>query len=164
LSYPLDPAAARAHLAASIYVQMALKPHIVHVVGYTEADHAATAADVIESCQMARRAIENAVRGAPDMLADPKIAARRIELVEQAQALLQTIRQLADEAADPLSDPETLARAVTGGLLDAPQLRNNRFARGQSNTRIINGACVEVDAAGQPRLQGQRVTDILAEV
>ena len=28
---------ARAHLAASVYLQMALKPHIVHVVGHTEA-------------------------------------------------------------------------------------------------------------------------------
>jgi hypothetical protein len=44
LSYPLDSSAARAHLAASVYLQMALKPHIVHVVGHTEADHAATAA------------------------------------------------------------------------------------------------------------------------
>ncbi len=43
LSYPLDLAAARAHLAASIYVQMALKPDIIHIVGHTEADHAATA-------------------------------------------------------------------------------------------------------------------------
>ena len=61
LSYPLDLAAARAHLASSIYLQMALKPHIVHVVGHTEADHAATAEDVIEACTMARRVIENAV-------------------------------------------------------------------------------------------------------
>jgi hypothetical protein len=35
LSYPLDPVAGRAHLAASVYLQMALKPHIVHVVGHT---------------------------------------------------------------------------------------------------------------------------------
>ncbi|MCU0486208.1 MAG: cobalamin B12-binding domain-containing protein, partial [Anaerolineales bacterium] len=32
LSYPLEPAAARAHLAASIYLQMALRPHILHIV------------------------------------------------------------------------------------------------------------------------------------
>jgi len=37
LSYPLDLDAARAHLAASVYVQMVLRPHIVHVVGHTEA-------------------------------------------------------------------------------------------------------------------------------
>jgi len=33
LSHPLDPEAARGHLAAATYLQMALKPHIVHVVG-----------------------------------------------------------------------------------------------------------------------------------
>jgi hypothetical protein len=33
LSYPVDVDAARAHLATSVYLQMALNPHIVHVVG-----------------------------------------------------------------------------------------------------------------------------------
>ena len=60
LSYPLDPTAARSHVSASVYLQMALRPHIIHVVGYSEAHHAATAGDVIESCGLARRAIENA--------------------------------------------------------------------------------------------------------
>jgi len=62
LSYPLDLAAARAHLAASVYLQMALRPHIVHVVGHTEAHHAATADDVIEACKLARRAAEAGLR------------------------------------------------------------------------------------------------------
>jgi hypothetical protein len=35
LSYPIDADAARAHLAASVYLQMVLRPHILHVVGYT---------------------------------------------------------------------------------------------------------------------------------
>src|SRR5690242_3019137 len=77
LSYPLDGAAARAHLAASVYLQMALRPHIVHVVGHTEAHHAATAEDVIEACGLARRAIENALRGQPDMTADPTVQRRK---------------------------------------------------------------------------------------
>src|SRR4030042_346791 len=70
LSYPLDVDAARAHLAASVYLQMALRPHIVHIVGHTEAHHAATAADVIEACNLARRAIENAIQGQPDATTD----------------------------------------------------------------------------------------------
>ena len=65
LSHPLDPEAARGHLAASTYLQMALKPHIVHVVGHTEAHHAATAEDVIAACKVARRAIENALPARP---------------------------------------------------------------------------------------------------
>ncbi len=149
LSYPLDTDAARAHLAASVYLQMALRPHIVHVVGHTEAHHAATAGDVIEACKLARRAIENALRGQPDMTADPAVQARKNELVREAQTTLEAIRSLAGpDVSDPFVDPATLARAVTSGLLDAPHLRNNPFARGQIVTRIdARGACVAVDAA-----------------
>ena len=149
LSYPLDSDAARAHLVASVYVQMALQPHIVHVVGYTEAHHAATAEDVIESCKLARRAIENAQCGQPNLTADPTVQHRRIELVNEARVTLAAIHALAVPGTlDPLTDPATLTQAVTSGLLDAPHLRNNPFARGQIVTRIDGrGACVAVDPA-----------------
>jgi hypothetical protein len=143
LSYPLDPHAARGHLAASVYLQMALRPHIVHVVGHSEAHHAATADDVIEACAIARRVIENVLAGQPDMTADPNVQARKNQLIGEANDMLESIRSLAaPDIADPLTDPATLARAVTGGILDAPQLKNNRFARGQVKTRIAAGMCV----------------------
>ncbi|MGQ9625554.1 MAG: cobalamin-dependent protein [Anaerolineae bacterium] len=160
LSYPLDLDAARAHLAASVYLQMALSPHIVHVVGHTEAHHAATAEEVIEACKLARRAIENALRGQPDMTADPAIQKRRDELIREAQVTLEAIRALAGpDVADPLTDPATLARAVKMGVLDAPHLRNNPFARGQIATRIDQrGACVAVDpATGRVLSEEERV-------
>ena len=163
LSYPLDPAAARAHLAASIYLQMALKPHIIHIVGHTEADHAATAEGVIEACKIARRAIENALQGAPDMTADPKIIQRRDELVSEAQVTLQKIQSLADPGiADPLADPAALARAVTSGILDAPQLQNNPYGLGQIHTRTITGQCLAVDKSGQPILEKERLRMVIA--
>jgi hypothetical protein len=147
LSYPLNPTEARAHLAASVYLQMALHPHLVHIVGHTEAHHAATADDVIEACHLARRPIENALRGAPDAAADPAVQARAQELVEEAQVTLRAIASLADgPVADPLTDPPTLARAVKSGLLDAPHLRGNRFAQGRIRTTIDRrGACLAVD-------------------
>jgi methylmalonyl-CoA mutase cobalamin-binding subunit len=158
LSYPLDPVAARAHLATSIYLQMALHPHIVHIVGHTEADHAATAEDVIEASGLARRAIDNALRGQPDMTADPCVQARRLQLISEAQLTLQAIRSLArSSVADPLTDPHTLAQAVQTGILDAPQLKNNRFSRGQVRTCIVDGACLPVDAAGHPLSEGERL-------
>ncbi|MBN2147913.1 MAG: cobalamin B12-binding domain-containing protein [Anaerolineales bacterium] len=159
LSYPLEPAAARAHLAASVYLQMALKPHIIHIVGHTEADHAATAEDVIEASKLARRAIQNAMAGQPDMSADPKIQQRRAALVREAQTTLEAIRKLsAPGAADPLTDAETLARAVTSGILDAPQLRNNPYGRGQVMTRIIDGACNPVSPNGKSLAETERLT------
>jgi len=163
LSYPLDPDAARSHLAASVYLQMALRPHILHVVGHTEAHHAATADDVVEACKLARRAVENALRGQPDMTADPVIQERKDELTREARVTLAAIRALAGpDVADPLTDPATLTRAVTSGVLDAPHLRNNPFARGQIVTRIdARGACVAVDpATGRPLSEEERISQL----
>jgi Predicted cobalamin binding protein len=158
LSYPLELPAARAHLSTSVYLQMALHPHIIHVVGHTEADHAATAADVIEACQMAHRAIENALKGAPDFSTDPKISTRSEQLVSEAGVTLNAIRSLAvDPSTDPLTDPVVLAKAVSLGILDAPQLRNNPYARGSLRTRLIDGACLAVDEAGKPLSERQRL-------
>jgi hypothetical protein len=92
------------------------------------------------------------------MTADPAVQRRKEELIREARVTLEAIRALRaepqDEAlaepdvADPFADPATLARAVAVGVLDAPHLRNNPFARGQIATRIDSrGACVAVDPA-----------------
>jgi len=161
LSYPLDFVAARAHLAASVYLQMTLKPHIVHVVGHTEAHHAATAEDVIEACGLARRSIENSLRGAPDMTSDPRVLERKQELISQAAETLDAIRRLADRSVpDPFIDPATLTRAVRTGILDAPHLRNNPFARGRVLTRVIKGQCVAVGPDGNPLEEKERLAQL----
>lgn len=158
LSHPLDPDAARGHLAASTYLQMALRPHIYHIVGHTEAHHAATADDIIEAAKICRRAIENALRGAPDMTRDPAVQTRKEELIAEAQVTLEAIRNLAGPGVDdPWADAATLARAVTSGILDAPQLKNNPFGRGQIRTRIINGMCLAVDENGRPLSEKERL-------
>ncbi len=166
LSYPVDPAAARAHLAASVYLQMALCPHIVHVVGYSEADHAATAADVIESCKLARRSIKNAF-GAPDMTQDNRVIARSNELIQEAAVTLEAISSLAPKGvADPFTDAATLAHAVKTGLLDAPQLKNNPYGRGQIITQIDKrGACIAVDLrAGDPISEDNRIASLTNQI
>ncbi len=145
LSYPLEPNAARAHLSASIYLQMMLKPHIVHIVGHTEADHAATAADVIEAALMARQAIDNALSPQPDPSNDDGIQQQVNWLVSQAKIALEAIRQLGSGEDDALTDAKVLGKAVRLGILDAPHLKNNKIAKGQIKTRIIKGACEAVD-------------------
>jgi methylmalonyl-CoA mutase cobalamin-binding subunit len=162
LSYPIDLYAARAHLATSIYLQMALKPHIIHIVGHTEAHHAATAEDIIEACGIARRAIENALRGAPDMTSDPAIQTQVDHLVSEANITLQAIQYFgANTGQDPLTDPVTLAKSVKSGILDAPQLKNNPFALGQINTRVINGSCITVNPDGTPLSEAIRLEQYL---
>lgn len=162
LSYPLEISAARAHLAASIYLQMALKPHIVHIVGHTEAHHAATAEDIIEACRLARRAIENALNGQPDMTAVSQVQQRKQELIKEAEITLNAIKSLAtSDVSDPYTDPDTLTKAVQLGIMDAHHLKNNPFARGQVLTRIINGACRVVNQTGDVVSETQRISTLL---
>lgn len=161
LSHPLDPDAARGHLAASTYLQMALKPDIYHVVGHTEAHHAATADDVIEASKIVRRAIHNAL-GAPNMTRSPEVQDRKRHLITEAQITLEAIQNLAEHNVDdPLVDSATLTKAVTTGVLDAPQLMNNSFGRGLIRTRVVDGACEVVDESGRILSEGERLSKLL---
>ena len=163
LSYPVDVDSARAHLAASVYLQMALRPHILHVVGYTEAHHAASVLDVIESCKLARRSVENAL-GGPDMTQDDRIQTRVTEITQKAAAILEAIRDLAPAGiADPLVAAITLTQAVQTGILDAPQLKNNPFGRGQIVSRIDHrGACIAIDpTTGKPISEHNRIAILM---
>jgi hypothetical protein len=147
LSYPVDLNQARAHLATSVFTQMALMPDIVHVVGYPEANHAASAVEVIESCTMAQQAIENALYSHLDLTCSEKIQQRVRELITDAGILIDAIHQLGGNGStDPLTDPAVLSAAVRDGFLDAPQLRSNPYGRGEISTAIdCRGACVAID-------------------
>jgi methylmalonyl-CoA mutase cobalamin-binding subunit len=161
LSHPLDPDAARGHLAAGVYLQMALRPHIIHIVGHTEAHHAAAPEDVIEASKIVRRAVQNAL-GAPDMAAAAEVQARKETLVAEARLTLEAIRALAARGVDdPWADAATLARAVTAGVMDAPQLKSNSFGRGTVRTRIVDGACLAVEADGAPLTEQERLSRLV---
>lgn len=165
-SMPADIVAAKGHMAASVLVQMALTPHILHVVAHCEADHAATAEEIIESVKIARGAVRQGMLGLPGFIGQPGVLARKEELLSEARILLEAIANLAPPAVtDPWADPVTLERAVRVGLLDAPHLRNHPVARGQVITRIIKGACLAVDpSTGQTIGERQRVNRLLDQV
>ena len=146
LSYPVDMDMAKGQLASSVMLQMGLNPKILHVVAYCEADHAALPSDIIESCRIARKVVENAIYGMPDMTIDPKIVARKEELKKEAKLLIEAIRNLgSDMSDDPLLDPKNLANAVRLGFLDAPELTPTENSKGTIVTSIIDGACYAVN-------------------
>jgi methylmalonyl-CoA mutase cobalamin-binding subunit len=151
-SYPPDLNLGKGQLAASVYTGMMLNPHIVHVVGFCEADHAATPEDIIESCKIARRVIHNCLLGMPNSLDDKDILRRKNELVRDAKLLITAIHSLSNEnTANPLIEPKTYVNAVKVGVLDAPHLRNNPIAKGQLRSKMINGACFALDSdSGNP--------------
>jgi hypothetical protein len=151
-SYPPDLVLGKGQLASSVYTGMMLRPHIVHVVGFCEADHVAAAEEVIESCKIARRVIHDCLLGTPNPLDDKEVLKRKNELVREAKLLVAGICSLGDETSkDPLIEPRKYVQAVRRGLLDAPHLRNSPIAMGQLRTKLFGGACVAVNSeTGDP--------------
>jgi len=140
LSADLD--VAKGQLAASTYMAMAIKPHIVHVVGFSEADHAAGPEDVIESTKIVRGVIRSVLDGMADMSQDREVQKRKLELIGEARYLLDTIKLLYPDSEDPWSDPLVLEDIIKRGIIDAPHLRGNPSAKGTLETRIVDGKCL----------------------
>jgi hypothetical protein len=159
LSFPQNLEAARAHLATSTYLQMSLKPQIIHVVGFTEADHAAGPEEVISSCQIAQRAIENALNGQPDMFLDEQLQTRKIFLLREAEITLEVIRKHnAGNTSTSYYDADNLAWAVQQGILDAPHLKGTKIGCGKILTKNIDGKCEAVNENGQQLTEGERLS------
>ena len=147
---------AKGQLGASTTLQMAVKPHIIHVVGYSEAEHAATPQVVIESCKIARGVIRSVLQGGVDQTADPRVQARKAELVREARLLIGYIEESYRQfSADPLTDPRVIADCVRRGVLDAPHILKNDVFRGTLKTRMVGGRCVAWDAAENREIHEQ---------
>lgn len=144
-SLPADLSQAKGQLASSAYLAMAIKPHIYHVVAYCEADHAANADDIIESCKIVRGVIRNTFLGTVDITLDKKVQARKKQLISEAKVILDAIKQLNPDVKDPLADAETIAKAIEIGILDAPHLKGNPAACGKLVTRLVDGALYAYD-------------------
>ena len=158
-----SPNLAKGQLAASIHTAMALKPHIVHVVGFSEADHAATADEIIESCELAKGVVRKAMLGMPQPEADPEVSRRKDELLIEVKFLIESVKRLEHvNSQDPLVNPETIAAAVTEGLLDAADLRGSTVAKGRIMTAIVNGACVAIEPSTGRRLTEKERIDAFA--
>ena len=84
--------------------------------------------------------------------------------MQQAQVTLEAIKSIAPASvSDPWTDPATLAKSVSLGIMDAPQLGNNIFARGEIHTRIDErGACVVIDKAEKLISEEERLKKYLS--
>jgi hypothetical protein len=163
LSFPPDLDMAKGQLLFSISLAMNLDPDIVHVVGYCEGCYVARPRDIIESSKMVQQVIKNYKMGAPDMSLDPDVQARKRELKKEALLLIDAIKSLG-HSEDPLTNPNILSKAVEIGLLDAPDLKGNEYARGEIYTEMINGACYTIDPeTGETLDEKKRIENILSD-
>lgn len=116
-SYPVDIDMAKGQLAFSTTLQMQLDPDIVHVVSYSEANHAATPENVIESCRIAKQVITKCLEGFPRMDADNYVISRKNQLIDAVLTVIQNIDRLGS-----WTDPEVLYESVRQKILFAPQV------------------------------------------
>lgn len=141
-----DADVAKGQLAASTQLSMAIEPHIIHVVGYSEALEAASSEVVIESCKIVRGVIRSVLYGNVDLKQDSAVQRRKKELISEATYLLDFINQeYRDKSDDPFSDPAVLTECIKRGILDAPHILKSGEFRGELKTRIHEGKCLAYD-------------------
>lgn len=160
--FSIDMDVAKGQLAASTILGLALRPQIIHVVSFSEGDHAATPKDVIESCKIVRGVLRNAWQGFPDMTLDPEVQERKAYLVSEARKVIQLMQNYFDgQAEDPLSDAHCLAQMVKVGFLDAPHLKGNPAALGKMQTMPVAGGYDSVDDTGKILAEPERIARLL---
>lgn len=163
--FTADLNVAKGQLAMATALMLQLQPHIVHVVGFCEADHAAKPSDVIESCKIVQGVMRNSFMGSPSMLLDPRVRAKYEALLEESMLLIGTIERFGTSLGriDPLTDPVTLAQAIRCGILDAPHLAGQPCALGRVRTAPFNGGCHSINQNGQPVSEGDRLLQVLRQ-
>lgn len=163
LSSDLD--VAKGQLAASTYLSMAVQPDIIHVVGYSEAEHAASAEVVIESTKIVRGVVRSILHGAAGYQGDLSVQKRKMELIEEAKYLLEFIqKRYAGISSDPLCDPVVLCDCIKTGILDAPHIVKGEKFKGTLVTRMIEGKCVAFDPIkGRPVGEKERLENLFAK-
>ena len=150
------PEIAKGQLAASTFLGLFLRPHIVHVVNFSEGDHLARPEEVIESAHIVQGVLKDALFDLPDVTKDPYVAEHRARIKHEALLLLEALKSLG-QGEDPFLDPGVLAGAVTRGLFDAPHLLGNPWAKGKVQTRIVEGMLYPVDEKGRVLSEEERL-------
>ncbi len=159
-----DPYVAKGQLAASTFMQMELKPHIIHVVGYPEANHAARANEVIESCKIVKGVIRHTVSDHFSIDKDEYISKRKKKLLSEAKYLIDFICNEYKNYRDPLTNPIVLSDCVKKGYLDAVHiLKNNKF-KGNLKTKFINGECLAYNPNNNKIINEEERLKILKKV
>ena len=159
--FSVDSQIAKGQLAVSTATMLNFNPHIVHIVSFTEADHAALATEVIESAKIVRGVIRNLAPGIPNAYGGQLIKQKAEKLFFDAQILLGAVKMLGENMGshDPLSDPKVIAQAIQAGIFDAPQLRGQKCIPGDVKTLPKDGGCVAVDTTGKEIDEYQRLRE-----
>lgn len=138
--FSTDMEVAKYQLARTTLLQMIFNPNVIHLVSYCEADHAATADDVIESSKIARRAVRLFKENETDLnvlVNNEIVQSRKKHLLEEVKYVLFEISKLSSnyfpgmplkELYKCLSDSKALYAAMEKKILSAPGITLEEFS------------------------------------
>lgn len=138
--FSTDMEVAKYQLARTTLLQMIFNPDVIHLVSYCEADHAATAEDVIESSKIVRRAAKLYKQNIGDLkvlVNNEIVQSRKRHLLEEAKYVLLEIAKLSPNYAKGmtfrdlfkcLSDSKALYMAMETKILSAPGITLEQFS------------------------------------
>jgi hypothetical protein len=154
---------AKGQLSASIQLMLYMKPHILHVVGFSEGDHMITADELIESCEIAHGVIHRSLNQLPE-IGDMQLQIYKSFLINEAKIIIEAIKKIGSGSADALCDPDVITKAIRIGILDTPHFKGNIIGKGNIRTKIIDGGCYPVSKSnGKILSEKQRIDEILKD-
>lgn len=159
--FSADEDVAKGQLASSTFMQMTVKPHIMHVVAYCEADHAAQPEDVIASCKIVKGVIKHTLNEQLSIEKDEKINLRKEELISEAKVLIGFIEKHYSKYEDPLTNSEVISDCIKKGYIDAVHIIKDDKFRGNLKTKIVNGMCVACDEKGNRINEKERIMKLI---
>lgn len=138
---------AKGQLASATQTMMCFKPHIVHVVAFSEASHAAAAEEVIESVEIVNGVIKNLNKGQLEFENSRQIIKRKEEILNDVRVILSAVETLGlkMDCNAPLTNARVLSRAINSGIIDAPHLVGQTGAAGLIKTAPIAGGCYSIN-------------------
>ncbi|MCL4426421.1 MAG: cobalamin B12-binding domain-containing protein [Firmicutes bacterium] len=142
-SFPVDQDVAKGHLGFTTLVAMSLKPHILHVVGYSEGDHAARAEEVSESCRIAQGVVDDYFRGFPDLTVWPAVQARKETLLREARLIVEAIKLLGEEMRQRGLIKEEEWGGVSGPGQTSPTLADRNTDPGDQRDPAVDYAATD---------------------
>jgi len=144
--FSTDQELAKFQLARSTMLQMLINPSILHLVSYCEADHVATAEDVIESSKILRRAVRLFRENEVDIRKSVKwdvVQKRSDFLKEEVRTVLDELIALSGhynitnlrEYHHYLGKARTLQDAIKYGIMAAPGITQKKYAHPELLTK-----------------------------
>ena len=175
--FSTDLEKAKYQLARSVLLQMLIEPSILHLVSYCEADHVATANDVIESSKILRCAAHTFQNNELDIkkAVDWNIVNERADfLYKEAMVVLYELVALAvrDKSIDThslylyLSEPSVLKKAVQYRYMTAPGIAGKKYANKDILTKVTEYGflnCYEIWEDKKPMNEAKRIRKLKKE-